>query len=62
VPVFKIFVGWRPNKLPKVPFSFGLEGTLYSSKLTVWNAARLTKVLYVLHITANYDKLTGLVG
>jgi len=28
VPIFKIFVGWRPIKVPKVPFFFGLEGTL----------------------------------
>jgi len=28
VPTFKIFVGWRPKKAPKVPSFFGLEGTL----------------------------------
>jgi len=28
VPIFKIFVGWRPKKVPKVPAFFGLEGTL----------------------------------
>ena len=27
VPIFKSFVGWRPKKVPKVPFFFGLEGT-----------------------------------
>jgi len=27
VPIFKIFVGWCPKKVPKVPFFFGLEGT-----------------------------------
>jgi len=28
VPFFKIFVGWGPKKVPKVPFFFGLKGTL----------------------------------
>jgi len=28
VPIFKIFVGWCPKKVPKVPFFFSLEGTL----------------------------------
>jgi len=28
VPIFKICVGWRPKKVPKVPFFFGLKGTL----------------------------------
>jgi len=26
VPIFKSVVGWRPKKVPKVPF-FGLDGT-----------------------------------
>jgi len=26
--IFKIFVGWLPKKVPKVPFFFSLEGTL----------------------------------
>ena len=34
VPIFKIFVGWRPKKLPKDPFFFfGLEGTLAKAHL-----------------------------
>jgi len=28
VPIFKIFVGWRPKEVPKVPVFFGLKGTL----------------------------------
>jgi len=27
VPIFKIFVGWRPKKVPKVPF-FRLRGNI----------------------------------
>jgi len=28
MPIFKIFVSWRPKEVPKVPFSLGLEGIL----------------------------------
>jgi len=33
VPIFKIFVGWRPKKVPKVLFFFGLEGTLIGTDI-----------------------------
>ena len=38
VPIFKIIVGWRPKKVPKVPVFFGLEGTLvgwYIGNITI---------------------------
>jgi len=32
---FQNFVGWRPKKVPKVPFFFGLEGTLLPMLVTI---------------------------
>jgi len=39
VPIFKIFVGWRLKKVPKVPFFFSLERTLLISHdfMNEWN-------------------------
>jgi len=34
VPIFKIFVGWRPKKMPKVPFFFPLRGNTAAN--TYW--------------------------
>jgi len=37
MPIFKIFVGWCPKKVPKVPAFFGLGGTLIRTYQDVQN-------------------------